>query len=245
MDRLIYTAMTGANAATQLQSVLANNLANASTGGFRAELNTYRSVPVQGPGLPTRTMTVEATSGYSSATGTVQRTDRNLDAMAKGNSWFAVQALDGTEAYTRNGAFEVSPTGTLTNSTGLPVLTTDGAPVSIPPNADLTLGDDGTITAATPGQPPTTLGKLKLITPTDDDPIKRGADGLFRTTTGDPANTDPNARLQTGVVEGSNVNAVETMVAMIQTGRQFENQMQLLQNAESNDKSATALLSMQ
>ncbi|MBV8618269.1 MAG: flagellar biosynthesis protein FlgF, partial [Curvibacter sp.] len=138
-----------------------------------------------------------------------------------------------------------SSTGTLTNGSGLPVLTTDGAPVSIPPNADLTLGDDGTITAATPGQPPTTLGKLKLITPTADDPIKRGADGLFRTTTGDPANTDPNARLQTGVVEGSNVNAVETMVAMIQTGRQFENQMQLLQNAESNDKSATALLSVQ
>ena len=148
MDRLIYTAMTGANAATQLQNVLANNLANASTNGFRAEMNTYRSVPVQGPGLPTRTMTVEATSGYDSSTGSVQRTDRNLDAMAKGNAWFAVQALDGTEAYTRNGSFEVSPTGNLTNSAGLPMLTTDGAPVNIPPNADLTLGEDGTITAA-------------------------------------------------------------------------------------------------
>jgi flagellar basal-body rod protein FlgF len=84
-----------------------------------------------------------------------------------------------------------------------------------------------------------------MVTPTGDDPLKRGTDGLFRSTSGDPLNSDANARLSVGVLEGSNVNAIETMVGMIQTARQFETQMRLLQNAEANDKSAGQLLSMQ
>src|ERR1700712_3127206 len=113
MDRLIYTAMSGANAAANRQAVLANNLANASTDGFRAELSTYRAVPLQGEGATTRVFAVEATAGYLDRPGPAQRTDRNLDVMAKGNSWFAVQSLDGNEAYTRSGNLEVSPDGTL------------------------------------------------------------------------------------------------------------------------------------
>lgn len=111
MDHVIYTAMTGANAAAQRQSVLANNLANASTTGFRAELSTFRSVPLQGDGASTRVFALEATSGYRDTPGSVERTGRNLDAMAAGSAWFAVQGLDGTEAYTRSGAFEVNATG--------------------------------------------------------------------------------------------------------------------------------------
>ena len=68
---------------------------------------------------------------------------------------------------------------------------------------------------------------------------------MFRPASGDPLPNDANARLQVGTLEGSNVNAIETMVGMIQTARQFEVQMRLLQSAESNDKSAGQLLSMQ
>ena len=245
MDHLIYTAMTGATAAAHRQAVLSNNLANVSTNGFRAEMATYRAVPLRGDGAATRVFALEATSGHSDLPGSVQRTGRNLDAMAKGNAWFAVQGLDGTEAYTRNGSFEVAQDGTLVTGTGLTVLSDGGAPVTLPPNAEVAIGDDGTLSAKVPGQRSSVVGRLKLITPTVDDPIKRGDDGLFRATTGNPLPNDALAKLQTGVLEGSNVNPIETMVGMIQTARQFEVQMRLLQTAESNDRSAGQLLGLQ
>ncbi len=245
MDHLIYTAMTGANAAANRQAVLANNLANASTNGFRAELETYRAVPVQGAGSTTRVFALEATSGFSDKAGPAIRTDRNLDAMNVGNSWFAVQGMDGNEAYTRNGQFEITSDGTLTTGNGLPVLSSDGSPVSVPAGASLSLGNDGGLSAKIGNQPPTTLGKLKLVTATQDDPLQRGPDGLFHTQSGDPLNQDDTAKLQVGVLEGSNVNPIDTMVGMIQTARQFESQMKLLTTAESNDRSAAQLLGMQ
>jgi flagellar basal-body rod protein FlgF len=245
MDRLIYTAMTGANAAAHRQSVLANNLANASTNGFRAELSTYRAVPLRGDGATTRVFALEATSGHLEAPGPAMRTGRDLDAMTQGNSWFAVQGLDGTEAYTRNGSFAISPTGTLLTSNGLTVLADGGAPITIPNDATVSLGFDGTISAKVGNQPPSTVARLKMVTPTTDGPLRRGEDGLFRAASGDPLPNNGNARMMTGVLEGSNVNTVETMVGMIQTARQFETQMRLLQTAESNDRSAAQLLSLQ
>jgi flagellar basal-body rod protein FlgF len=245
MDRLIYTAMTGANAAANRQAVLSNNLANVSTNGFRAELSTYRAVPVRGDGSTTRVMALEATPGFLDIPGTPQRTGRAMDAMTTGNSWFGVQGLDGTEAYTRNGSFEVAADGTLKTSTGLTVLSDGGSPISVPANAEVTLGVDGTLTAKVGKQPSAGIGRLKVATPTAEDPLKRGNDGLFRTTSGDPMPNDANARLQLGIIEGSNVNAIETMVGMIQTARQFEAQTRLMQTAEADDRAAAQLLSMQ
>ena len=244
MDHIIYTSMTGANAAAHRQAVLANNLANTSPGGFRAEMSTFRSVPLQGDGSKTRVFALEATSGHVETPGPVQRTGRNLDAMAAGNAWFAVQGLDGTEAYTRAGNFEVSSTGQMVTPTGLPVLSDGGAPIDVPPGAEVSLGSDGTVTAKAPGQPAQAIGRLKLATPTPEDPLKRGDDGLFRATSGDPIPSDANARMLSGALEGSNVNPVECMVGMIAASRQFEQQMRLLQTAETNDKTASQLLSM-
>jgi flagellar basal-body rod protein FlgF len=245
MDRLIYTAMTGASAAAQRQAVLSNNLANVSTNGFRAELSTFRAVPVRGDGATTRVMAVEATAGHLDTPGAAQRTGRSLDAMPTGNSWFAVQALDGTESYTRNGSFEVSPEGTLLTGNGLVVLDDGGAPITVPTGAQVAIGLDGNLSAKTGHQPPTSIGRLKLVTPAAEDPLRRGDDGLFRARSGDPLPFDANARLNVGVLEGSNVNAIEAMVGMIQTARQFETQMRLLQTAESNDRSAGQLLGLQ
>ena len=244
MDRIIYTSMTGASAAAHRQAVLSNNLANVSTNGFRAEMSTFRSVPVQGDGSTTRVFALEATSGHVQTPGPVQRTGRNLDAMPSGNAWFAVQGLDGTEAYTRNGSFQISPAGQLVTSTGLTLLSDGGAPIDVQPGADLSLGADGTITAKVQGQPAAAVGRIKLATPTAEDPLQRGDDGLFRTASGDPMPNDANARMLSGALEGSNVNAVESMVGMIAASRQFEAQMRLLQTAETNDKTASQLLSM-
>ena len=138
----------------------------------------------------------------------------------------------------------MSATGQLLTSTGRPVLSDGGAPIDIPPGAEVSLGSDGTVTARTGGQAPQAVGRLKLATPTPEDPLKRGDDGLFRATSGEPIPNDANARMASGTLEGSNVNAVECMVGMIAASRQFEQQMRLLQTAETNDKTASQLLGM-
>ena len=245
MDRLIYTAISGANAALNRQSVLAANLANASTPGFRAELSTFRAVPVRGEGSPTRVYVLEATAGYLDTPGAAQRTSRNLDVMAQGNAWFALQALDGTEAYTRAGSLNISADGTLTSSQGLPMLDEAGAPISIPAGSDINFGVDGAISVSQAGRPPAAAGRLKMVTPTEAQPLQRSADGLFRSRDGEPLPADRTAKLSAGVLESSNVNPIEAMVGMINAARLFEAQMRLVQTAEANDKSATQLLGIQ
>jgi flagellar basal-body rod protein FlgF len=239
MDRMIYLSMSGAKAAMQRQDVLAHNLANASTPGFRAELAAFRAVPVAGDGASTRVYALESTPGHSDAPGTVMATGRKLDVAVQGKSWLAVQALDGTEAYTRAGGMELSSDGTLVTRGGLSVLG-DGGPIQIPPNSEVQIGSDGTVSAIAANGRATPVGRLKLVTP--EAPLARGTDGLFRAPDGDlPA--DAAARVQDGALEGSNVSAVETMVAMIGAARQFELQMKMLQTAEQNEKTASQLLS--
>src|SRR6218665_3540613 len=153
MDHIIYTTMTGAGASTYRRAGLANNLANISTGGFRAQLSTFRAVPLQGDGAKTRVFALEATSGYDDSAGPVQHTGRNLDALAAGRAWFAVQGPDGNQAYTPPGSVELSPPGQLLTPGGLPVLSDAGTPIDMPPGADITLGADGSISAKVAGQP--------------------------------------------------------------------------------------------
>lgn len=244
MDRIIYTAASGANAVVARQQALANNLANVSTPGFRAEMSTYRAVPLNGSGAATRVFALEATAGHREQAGPITMTGRNLDVAARDNAYFAVQTLNGTEGYTRAGALEVREDGSLVNPQGLPMLDAGGAPIAVPPGATVQLGADGTISARVGNDPVTVVGRLKLVTPTPDDPIKRGEDGFFRSPTGEPLPADPNARMQDGALEGSNVNPIEAMVGMIQVARQFEQQMRLLQTAEKNDQTASQLLGM-
>jgi flagellar basal-body rod protein FlgF len=238
MDRLIYTAMTGAKATMQRQEILSHNLANASTTGFKAELAAFRSVPILGDGASTRAFALETTPGYNPDAGPVQATGRSLDVAMRGKAWLAVQANDGTEAYTRNGALQVNAEGLLSTAGGLTVLG-EGGPITIPENSEVHIASDGTVTAKSGNGRPQPVGKLKLVTP--EAPLTRGTDGLMRAAEELPA--DPNARLQDGALEGSNVSAVESMVAMISAARQFEQQMKMLQSAQEKEQAATKLLS--
>jgi flagellar basal-body rod protein FlgF len=241
MDRMIYLSMSGAKAAMQRQEVLANNLANVSTNGFRAQLAAFRAVPVEGSGASTRVYALESTVGASFEPGAVMSTGRPLDVAMKGNAWLAVQGLDGTEAYTRAGALDVDAQGQLVTKNGLAVLG-DGGPIALPPNSEVSIAGDGSVSAKGPNGRSTTVGRLKLVTPESNAALTRGPDGLFRAVEGELA-SDPGARLQDGALEGSNVSAVETMVAMISAARQFEHQMKLLQTAERQEQTAAKLLS--
>jgi flagellar basal-body rod protein FlgF len=242
MDRLIYTSMTGAKHLFNRQAVLANNLANASTTGFRADLVAQRAVPTQGGAPGARIFSLETTTGSDLTPGPMLATGRALDVAVQGSGWIAVQGFDGNEAYTRAGNLQVNVDGTLTLPNGLPVLG-DGGPITVPADAKLQIAADGTISAKTANSPTVNqVGRLKLVNP-EANALVKSLDGLFRTRNGEPADTDPNVRVADGTLEGSNVNVVEAMVGMIAAARQFEMQMKMLAVAEQNEQKAGSLLS--
>jgi flagellar basal-body rod protein FlgF len=245
MDRLIYTAMSGVKHILEQQATNSHNLANASTTGFRAQLDAFRAVPVQGEGLPTRAFVVDATVGNDLTPAAIQQTGRPLDVAVQGAGWFAIEGPDGGEAYTRNGAFKLSENGVLQTQSGLNVLG-DGGPISVPPDVMLAVAKDGTVSAistATKGGASTVLGRIKLVNPPQE-AIARGEDGLFRLKAGGEAEADANVTVAGGALEGSNVNVVDAMVNMISLARQFDLHMSLMKNAENNAAKAGQILAL-
>lgn len=243
MDRLIYIAMTGAKHALGQQDAVTHNLANADSTGFREEMHKFRAVEVTNSPLPSRAFVVDASVATNYAAGPLKYTGRTYDVAIEGKGWFAVQGADGAEAYTRDGSFQLSPEGVLLTRSGQPVIG-DGGPITIPPDNEVVIGKDGSISAI-----PSTgdrnavnvVGRLKLVNPPEES-LERGDDGLFRVAGGNPAPLDEMVQVAGGYLEGSNVNAVDQMVNMISVQRQFEMQMQVLRRAEANDQTATKVL---
>jgi len=249
MDRLIYTAMTGGTQALDQQAVVANNLANASTTGFRAQLANFRSVPMSfGDGsqvndVTTRTFVLSATPGSDYTPGPISQTGNPLDIAIQGQGWIAVQTPDGNEAYTRGGNLHVDENGQLVNASNLPVIG-NGGPIAVPPEAQVSIGKDGSVSVIAAGDPPNAIAlvdQIKLVNP-DPNTMARGDDGLFRTADGNPADQDPNVQIVSGALEGSNVNPINAMVSMITNARQFQMQTKMLQTADQNEQSANQLL---
>jgi flagellar basal-body rod protein FlgF len=243
VDRLIYTAMTGAKYLEEREATIAHNLANASTTGFRADLVALRAVPTTGEQAGTRVFTVETTTGSDFTPGPMISTARDLDVAVQGQGWLTVQGSDGTEAYTRNGSLQVGPDGLLQLSNGMQVLGT-GGPITIPADAQsILIGSDGTVSIKSASSKlPSTAGQLKLVNPAPGSMVK-GLDGMFRQKSGDPADVDPNVHVLNATLEGSNVNVVETMVGMIAAARQYEMQLKMLSTAEQNEQKASTVLS--
>lgn len=245
MDRLIYTAMTGAKHVFMQQAGTANNLANASTIGFKAQEHRFRAVPVLSEAMPTRAFTVDASVSDVFDEGPLMFTGRNLDVAVQGRGWLAVQLPDGSEAYTRAGSLDVDVTGLLQTKSGYNVAG-DGGPITVPPDNRVEIAPDGTIsvvpTFGTPNNA-NAIGRLKLVNPPEAD-LVRGADGLFRLRDGQAAPADERVRVASGVLEGSNVNVTDAMVNLISLSRQFEMQVKMLQTADTNAQRADQLLSL-
>ena len=245
MDRLIYTAMTGAKHVFMQQAGTANNLANASTVGFKSQEHRFRAVPVQSQAMPTRAFVVDASVSDVFDEGPQLFTGRNLDVSVKGQGWIAVQMPDGTEAYTRAGSFDVDVNGILTTKSGHAVLG-DGGPISIPPDTNIEIAPEGTVSvvnATGTRNNVNAVARIKLVNPPEGD-LVRGGDGLFRLKSGEPAPLDERVRLTSGTLEGSNVNVTDAMVNLISLARQFEMQVKLLQTADTNAQRADQLLSL-
>ncbi|HLU18539.1 MAG TPA: flagellar basal body rod protein FlgF [Pusillimonas sp.] len=247
MDRLVYTAVNGANRVLDQQAVLTNNLANVGTAGFREQLINYRSVPVMAEqGLPTRVSTVATTPGSNMRPGIMTETGRALDVAITGDGWFSVQTPNG-EAFTRAGEFSINTEGMLVNRDGYLVMSADNVPIQIPDRGIVTITGDGTITAIGAGDNPNDIqnvAQLKLSKP-QENALIRGADGYFRANPDIepfvPAN--PDVRVVSGYIENSNVSAAETMVALIENARRFEMQMKVIRDASSIAQDANSILS--
>lgn len=245
MDRLIYTAMTGAKHAFLQQAGIAHNLANASTTGYRAMEHKFRAVPIQGEGTPTRAFVVDASVANDFTQGPLVTTGRTLDVAVQGSGWIAVEGADGREALTRAGNLQVNANGLLQTASGLNVLG-DSGPIAIPPDNSITISTDGTISTVplfdTPNNT-TVVGRIKLVNPAENQ-LVRGDDGLFRTQNGQPSELDETVQISPETLEGSNVNPVDSMVSMISLARQFEMQIKMLTTADTNASKATQILSM-
>ncbi|WP_346797044.1 flagellar basal body rod protein FlgF [Halomonas sp. Bachu 37] len=251
MDRMLYTAMSGAKQSMDQQSVVSHNLSNVSTSGFRAQLQAARSVPTQGDALlPTRVSAVTTTPGTDYSQGPISRTGRTLDVAMQGNAWLAVQAEDGTETYTRRGDLQLDSNGVLLN-VGRPVMGEAG-PIAVPQGSQVSIGADGTISAIGQGEGPEALvevARIKLVTPEEGE-LVRGEDGLFRAPPneeGEPGMlpADEGARLVSGALEGSNVSPVDAMVSMIDVARRYDMQMKVISTADENAQRANNLLALQ
>ena len=243
MDRLLYVAMSGAKETLKAQTANNHNLANASTTGFRADLQAFQNRAVTGSGFASRVYATDSSRGWDSTSGAMQSTGGDLDVAIQGDGFIAVQGRDGREAYTRAGDLRVDPSGQLLTGTGLQVMG-DGGPISVPPHNAINVGSDGTVSIIPLGQGPETradVGRIKLVNPVTTDMV-RGNDGLFRIRDGSDAEANANVHLASGVLEASNVNIADSMVKMIELSRRFDMQVKAMHSAEETGASSAQLL---
>lgn len=243
MDHSLYVAMTGATQILRAQEAVSNNLANASTVGFKSELTAFQSLPVLGSGLATRINAVAQGKGEDMSQGASVSTGRSLDVAVSGPGWMAVQAPDGSEAYTRAGNLQLTSSGQLTDAAGNPVMGASG-PISVPDSTQIRIGEDGTISTVPAGSGPNTvtaIGRIKLVNPAVGQ-LVQGSDSLMHMVDGSTAPADDAVHVTSGALESSNVNPSAELVKMIALSRQFDMQLKSIKTAQNDADSANKLL---
>lgn len=245
MDKALYVAMTGASASLQAQTTVSHNLANANTPGFKEALANTEAFPITGQGYASRIDALHVDAGFNRRIGAQQITGRALDVSLQPGDWLAVQATDGSEAYTRAGALTLTPNGQLVTAEGNPVLDDAGNPISVPPHQAMEIGHDGTLSIIPQGEGPQTMamiGRLRIVQAPNEQ-LERRLDGLMRNTNPQqPFAQAQGKALDSGVLEGSNVDTAGALVQMIQLQRQFEMQVKVIKNGDENARSANSLL---
>ncbi|MFD2168120.1 flagellar basal-body rod protein FlgF [Thalassotalea euphylliae] len=244
MDKMLYIAMSGAKQNMHALSVTANNLANAKTTGFKADLAQARTMQAFGEGMPTRVFSMTERASQNFDGGSMLATGRPLDVAVQGDGWIAVQTPDGGEAYTRAGHLTITEEGSLQTANGDLVMGEVG-PVFLPlPVNAIQISNDGTIMVRPDGAPANIqdeVGRIKLVNP-DVRNIEKGTDGLFRRKDGTVEPPDITVQIQSGMLESSNVSPVSEMTDMIALQRQFEMHLKLMKTAEEIDSASSSLL---
>lgn len=247
MDRALFLAMSGAKQDMYGMQLHANNLANVSTTGFRADLEQARTMQAFGEGLPSRVFAMTERPGNNFSQGGVKSTGRELDVAIEGDGWIAVQDKAGKEAYTRAGHLKIDETGLLHNSNGNLILGEGDTPIQIPlPINKIEIKKNGAIFVLPQGAPPEAfaqIDRIKLVRP-ENQSLFKDTDGLFKINSQEQngLEADGSVTLLSGFLEGSNVNAVGEMTSMIDLQRHFEMQVKMMKTAEEMDKASTSLM---
>jgi flagellar basal-body rod protein FlgF len=248
MDKLVYTAATGLKAHMAAQAAIANNMANASTTGFRADRVVFDRIELKGGGarFEARAPASQEVTDADRSVGALVQTGRNLDvALTDSDTWLTVQAPDGTEAYTRRGDLTVTASGTLQTGDGYLVMGS-GGPITIPPYTSLSIGSDGAISIVPQGgaaTDATVVDKLKLVSDKGSATVK-GLDNLMHVRGGGVLPENMDAKVASGTLEQSNVNMTQVLVDMIENQRSYEVQANLLKEAKTMDEGAASVMRM-
>jgi flagellar basal-body rod protein FlgF len=244
MDKALYISMSGAKQNMLSQQAHANNLANANTTGFKADFAQARSMPVFGDYYPTRAYAMSERPASDFEQGSLIETGRELDIALKGDGWITVQSPDGGEAFSRDGGLNVDANGVLRTTSGLAIMG-NGGPIVIPPADKIEIGVDGTISIVPAGQGGETLAEIDriLLVNPDPDSLEKGVDGLIHLKAdAEPPAVDGAIRVESGFLESSNVNLVESLTEIMSLSRQYELQVKVMRTADQNSESAARLL---
>ena len=245
MDKYLYVAMTGASQNALAQKAHANNLANISTNGFQRDLEQARSMSVFGDSFPARAFALSERPATDFTPGALVETGRDLDVAVSGDGWLAVQAPDGSEAYVRTASMNVDALGILRAGNGMPIMG-NGGPIAVPPQQQIEVGQDGTISIRAQGEGSRVMAqvdRIKLVQP-DLKTMSKGLDGLIHTNDGQPAPADANVQVVSGFLEASNVNAVDEMTSVLALSKQFELHIKMMNTAKEDDQAMTRVLSI-
>ncbi|MGH9412525.1 MAG: flagellar basal-body rod protein FlgG [Terriglobales bacterium] len=261
MFQALHTAASGMKAQQMDLENIANNLANASTSGFRQRSLQFEDLLYQNLVAPGSASTQNTTvsSGLEvgmgtrpsstemvSTQGTLVSTNNPLDLAIQGAGFFQIQMPNGTTAYTRSGAFQLDANGNVVTADGYPMQ----PPITVPANAtNLSIGTDGTVTATIPGSTHgQQLGSITLATFANVAGLSSSGSNLFTPTTasGDPIVGTPGGNqglgtIQQGELEQSNVSVVDEFVQMIEAQRSYEANSRVVKAADQMQQELNGL----
>ena len=260
-NQALQVARSGLDAQNRRMQVIANNLANVNTTGFKRDRASFETLAYQqiiaagmsssaenkyATGLNLGTGVQMTGTERMNTQGSISTTGNSLDLAIEGSGFFQVQMPDGRTAYTRAGNFSLSPEGTIVTGDGMPL----EPQIQVPQGAtSISIGVDGTVTAIVAGQTaPSDLGKVETARFVNDAGLQPIGDNLLLETaaSGTPqtgaAGLEGRGSIRSGALESSNVNVVEELVDMIETQRAYEVNSKMIQAADEMMKNANQQL---
>ena len=250
MDKLTYTALSAMQSQSIVRAAITNELANVSTVGFKKSFQiASAAVKIDGPGHESRFQPgLQITDLINLTPGTPISTGRALDISMNDHTVLGIQTDAGEIAFTRRGDLKVSPSGVLENALG-DLIMGEGGPISVPAGNLITVSPGGTVFAQLPTEPEAAavaVGQLMLRDASQTQLVRR-ADGLFEPRAaalkGQDFATGPKpVSIMPGMLEGSNVNPVGTMIKMLDFSRQFEMQLKLVKETQSIDEAGSTMM---
>ena len=222
METTTYIALSRQMVLRRRMDVIANNIANMTATGFRAETLLAEEVPVDVGPRQTVRYVQDVALVRDLTPGSIIPTSNPFDLAIEGEGYFTVATPEG-DRYTRNGQFRLNEIGEIVTAAGDPVLDDGNAPIAVPTDAGpVTIAADGTVST-----PDVTFGRIALVTFEDHQDMEKAGDGLYRTEqTPRPAE---GVQMVQGMIEGSNVKAVVEMTDMMSTLRAYQGTQKIIE----------------